>query len=382
MTKTKVLILYAEYGEGHHQVSRTLQTQFKDHGISDVILKDLFAEAHPIIDRMTRFVYEQSFSGPSLFYGWSYYLTQNMGHETPFSRRFHSFGIRKLREIIKTEQPDLVINTFPMLAMPELKQRTGINIPIFTILTDFDLHGRWLHSKIDKYYVATEDLKNRMTDRGVPEENIKISGIPISQSFESSSDLAAVRHTYKLSPSKQTVLVMTGTYSAFKDLRNFCLSLSKSKSLQIILVCGKDKKLKAEMASFFAEQPNIRVLGFSENIHRLMKVSTCIATKSGGVTLSEAIRAGLPIFLFPPVPGQEKENARYLIEKGAARTAKNGQELSKEIRETLANPLSFIVMKQAVKALQRPNAAQTVVSGILKEIEKWESPRKEQAQFS
>lgn len=369
MRKTKVLILYAQYGQGHLQVARSLREQFKESGVSDVILTDLFAASHPFIDRMARFLYKQSFSSASFFYGWCYYLTRNMGHQTPFSRRFHAFGIRKLQEIITAEQPTMVINTFPMLVMPELKQRTGINIPIFSVLTDFDLHGRWLHSKIDKYYVATEDLKKIMTDRRVPPEKIAASGIPISQSFESPFDLTAVSHTYNLAFSRKTVLVMAGTYGAFKDLKNFCQALSENENIQVILVCGKDKKLEKELTHDFIEKPNIRILGFIENMYPLMAFSTCIVTKPGGITLSEALRSELPIFLFPPVPGQEKENARYLIDNHAARTAKSGKKLAKIILETLHDPKAFSEMKHAAKTIRKTNTAKTVVADIMSQIE-------------
>ncbi|MCL6480083.1 MAG: hypothetical protein K6T65_17090, partial [Peptococcaceae bacterium] len=40
-----------------------------------------------------------------------------------------------------------------------------------------------IHPDIDKYYVATGDLKNEMVHTGIPPERIKISGIPLRETF-------------------------------------------------------------------------------------------------------------------------------------------------------------------------------------------------------
>ncbi|HET7577983.1 MAG TPA: glycosyltransferase [Bacillales bacterium] len=366
----KILILYAKYGEGHLQVSRVLQKQFAANGIKNVRLEDLFADAHPVIDRMARFIYEQSFSVASFLYGWSYYLTKNMENDNALSRHFNAFGIRKLQELIKTDQPDIVINTFPMLVMPELKARTGADIPVFSILTDFDLHGRWLHSKIDKYYVATEDLKAKIMNKGIPSQKVLASGIPIQQDFEHPRDAAAVQSKYGLDPSKKTILLMAASYGGPREVGSACQFLANDERLQMIVVCGKNKRLQQKMTDRFKHEPTLRILGFTEDIPRLMEISSCIVTKPGGITLSEALRCQLPIFLCRPVPGQEKENARCLTEKGAAHIVDNKKNLAADLRKFLFDDQKLEEMKQAAHSLQKPKAAENIVQDMLKETDR------------
>ena len=50
---------------------------------------------------------------------------------------------------------------------------------------------------------------------------------------------------------------------------------------------------------------------FVEDIHELYKIACCMITKPGGITLTEALSVQLPLIIIKPVPGQEKENARY-----------------------------------------------------------------------
>ncbi|UUZ83386.1 hypothetical protein LJK88_05685 [Paenibacillus sp. P26] len=58
--KPKILILYASYGDGHLQVARALEQSFARHGAADVKVIDLLAEAHPLLNALTRLVYLRS----------------------------------------------------------------------------------------------------------------------------------------------------------------------------------------------------------------------------------------------------------------------------------------------------------------------------------
>ncbi len=53
----KVLILTAHYGNGHVQVAKTLEQTFRQKGIKDVIVCDLFGESHPVITDITKYLY-------------------------------------------------------------------------------------------------------------------------------------------------------------------------------------------------------------------------------------------------------------------------------------------------------------------------------------
>lgn len=370
--KLKVLILYAQYGQGHLQVSRTLKNYFADINVTDVHLVDLFASAHPLIEGFSRLIYEKSFSSASHLYGMSYYLTQNMGHDTQLSKWFHSFGMKKLKEIVSAEMPDLVINTFPMLVMPELKEKNGIDLPVFTVVTDFDFHGRWIHSKVNRFYVATNALKSKMIAHGVHEERIKVTGIPIRKDFEQSVERDWVFNPFKNHSDKKMILIMAGTHTGPTDLKRLCKILSDESELQTVVVCGKNERLKMKMRKWFSDSENLRVFGYVENIHQLMRIASCIVTKSGGVTLSEALRLGLPLFLFRPVPGQEKENAKYLQKKGAAIIVSNIEELAAEMKNILLSPNEnrLIELKKAVDAIFHKNAASTIIEDMIKETDK------------
>lgn len=376
----KILILSANYGEGHTQVSRSLQKGFSNLGIQNVSIVNLFNEAHPIISSFTQYLYIKSFSMAPSLYGWSYYQTQHMRHDTKLSKWFNSFGIGRLREIIKDTQPDLVINTFPMLVMPMLREKTGIFIPTFTVLTDFVLHNRWIHNQIDKYYVATEDLKRKLVEEGISANRILTSGIPLRDQFNKSLDTSSsLQNKYGLDPMKKTVLIMAGAFGVMQNLDEICQRLLSDKSLQVLLVCGKNEALLNEMQTRFVNDSQMHIFGFIDLINELMGISSCIVTKPGGITLSESLHCNLPIVLFRPVPGQEKENARYLAEKGAAVIAQTANEIVQLIQQLLNDDQRLVAMRQSIGGLQKRDALQTIIFDILHEFQDIEKSRVQKA---
>ena len=73
MIKPKVLILTAHYGNGHVQVAKTLEQTFRQKGIKDVIVCDLFGESHPVITDITKYLYLKSYTIGKELYRLFYY---------------------------------------------------------------------------------------------------------------------------------------------------------------------------------------------------------------------------------------------------------------------------------------------------------------------
>jgi processive 1,2-diacylglycerol beta-glucosyltransferase len=364
----KILVFYASYGEGHIQVSKALINSFKDSGIKHIKMIDLLAEAHPLLDALSRFFYLKSTSYWPQLYGWSYYRTFNMQHDQLIGKWLNSLCIPKLQAIIQREKPDAVINTFPMLSMSELRKKIGLFIPTFTVLTDYILHSRWLHPGTDKYFVATEDLKNTMIQKGIKSERISVSGIPIRKVFQQSFDVEAIVKKYHLDPQKKNVLIMANAYSGMSNLKKM-ISALLLEDVQILFVCGSNKSLRAKLDTIFGDEAKVKIMGFVDQIQELMAISSCIITKAGGITLTEAIVLQLPILVFRPLPGQELENALYLAKKKLLFITNNINEMKSIVHQLISNNEQRSQMKQAMGAMQKKAASEFVVSEILNEID-------------
>lgn len=367
--RKKIMILYASYGEGHYQVARALRDKFAEYGGYEVVMIDLFKKASPTIDAITKYLYIQSYRVLPALYGWLYYGTKHLRWHSFFAKWLQSYGIYTLKELLKEERPNLVIHTFPMSVMPEIRRRTGMYIPCVSVVTDFDLHRRWVHPGINRYYVATADLKSKFVKAGIPEDHICVSGIPIKPVFEKEQSVETILDKFRLEKMKHTVLIMAGAYGVMQGLAAVCERLSQMDGVQVIVVCGNKSVLKKEMQRKFGSRENVRIFGYVEQIHELMRIATCIVTKPGGITLSEAITMRLPIVLYRPVPGQEKDNARYLSKHGAASIAYDPEQLQSLIRQLLQDEDRLRQMQVAIDKLRSPHSSSVIVRDLINYME-------------
>ncbi|MED4599894.1 glycosyltransferase [Paenibacillus validus] len=357
----KLLILTASYGDGHIQVSNVLKHKFEQNGFQSVKLIDLFEAAHPLMNTITKFLYINSGALSAIgldYYGWSYYLTKNLKQDSMLAKCLNVLGIQKLMKVILQEKPDVIVSTFPFGGISDQLKRRGMSILTFTILTDFVLHNRWLYSIPDRFYVATEDLRREMIERGIPGDIITVSGIPIREPFYETS------RPREDGESEPSVLIMAGAYGVLRDLKKITGQLLSAAGVRIHVVCGKNDKLKNELQASFAADPRVRLYGFVDDIHKLMSRSSCIVTKAGGITLSEAIHINVPIIIFKPFPGQEKENASYLSDQGVALIANEISELTRQAKAILTDEKMANAMKNRARSLQAGYAANRIVEDV------------------
>ncbi len=371
----KVLILTAHYGNGHVQVAKTLEETFRQRGIQNVIVRDLFAESHPVITDITRYLYLKSYTIGKELYRLFYYGVEKI-YDKKIAAWYANFGRKRLKAILKLEKPDVVINTFPIIAVPELKKQTGMAIPVYNVLTDFCLHKIWIHHHVDRYFVATDAVKKVMAEIGVPLGRIAVTGIPIRPSFEASMISDALYAKYGLSSDKKTLLIVAGAHGVLGNVKELCELFSTVPQLQIAVVCGKNKLLQEELQALSKEKPDLlKVFGYVEKLDELFRIASCLITKPGGITLSEVAALQVPVVLYKPVPGQEHENALYFERNGAAVVIREEEDIFLKTKELLQDEGKLRHMKDALRRIYRPYSAFRIVDAVLKENIVQEQPR-------
>lgn len=367
LKKPKVLILTAKYGNGHVQVSKTLVKQCRELGIEEVVVSDLYAESNPVFTEITQYLYLKSFTIGKQFYRMFYYGVDKIYNKKLLTLYF-KLGNKRLHELIEKEQPDIIINTFPIIVVPEYRRRTGNIIPTFNVLTDFCLHKIWVHKNIDKYYVASKRVKEKVMSLGIHPASVKVTGIPIRSQFEEILNEEAIYKKYNLDPAKKTLLVMAGAHGVLKNVKELCESFLEEKNLQTVVVCGNNTALKESLESITGKnKENLKLLGYVERVDELFRIASCMVTKPGGITLSEAAAVGVPVILYKPVPGQEKENALFFQENEAALVVNRSEEVYEAVSNLLQNDKKLRRMKRNIKRLHHPNSSLTIMEDIVKE---------------
>ncbi|MFC5406320.1 MGDG synthase family glycosyltransferase [Cohnella soli] len=362
-SNTKIQIVYSSFGDGHLQAALALRQSFASMGIHHVTMIDLFAEAYPRLNAISRYFYLQSTVRFPRLYGQLYRIT-NRNPKGWHGRLFHSFGKKRLVDSWNGERPDLIIHTFPQLAADELRRQGYHSIPTFTVITDYVLHGRWIHPSTSGYFVATEELMNALIAAGVPEHRVNVTGIPIRQHFSKSYDREVLVKKYGFTAGCRRVLIMAGAYGVQSSVRSMIEITLGDTECETIVVCGKNQNLKNEIEIAYRGEDKVHVLGYVENIHELMALSDCMLTKAGGITLTEALVMRLPTIVYRPLPGQERGNAEYLAGHGAIAIANDIYELSQQLHNVL-DPSHAAIMKAAMETVHYANSASLISYEVL-----------------
>lgn len=360
-----ILITTAPFGNGHLMVATALKNAFTNKGYNNVFVVDLFTEAHPYITETIKKAYIKSYEFGEA-YSLLYYGSEKLV-DKKIMDLYRNFGLRKLNQISKEFKPDIIINTFPILASLKVKNESGENIPVFNIVTDFYVHKLWLSEEIDKFYIATSELQEELKKMNIPIEKTVVTGIPVRDAFEEMENLSNIYKKYNFVRNKKIVLINAGAFGVLKDIKNVCAELCKNKHLQVAVVCGNNEVLKKNLDKLNLK--NLFTFGFTKEIHELYKISTCMITKSGGITLSEALAVQLPLIIFKPVPGQEKENALYFEKKGAAFIANNSNEIVNLTLGIINNPGILNGMKKNMKKMYNKSSSEIIVDDVVGSIE-------------
>ena len=197
-------------------------------------------------------------------------------------------------------------------------------------------------------------MRDRLISLGIEDDKIKNTGIPVRQRFIESQPRELLLERYGMNSNKFTVLLMGGGDGFIGKGRSTFRALeSVSQTMQLIIVCGRNKKLKKQLELELKDyKHDVLLLGFCENIQEFMAISDLMVTKPGGVTTSEALSMGLPLLIYHPLPGQEEDNAEFLWKSGLAFLAKTENDLILKIESILNDSRDLKSMQQMTEPYQ------------------------------
>ena len=269
-------------------------------------------------------------------------------------------------------KPDAVLCThyLPLEIMGwfKAKSKPASNPMTISVVTDFEAHALWMDPSVDLYCVAAEETKARLVARGAAPECVAVTGIPVAAKFSVPIDPALVRKRLGLRDDLPTLLVLSGGFG-MGPVAQIMSELNKLQGpVQVLVVCGRNEELRRELAVQERRHPT-HVLGFVSNMQELMAVSELVITKPGGLTTSEALAMGKPLFVLNPIPGQEAANSDFLLEHGAAAKANRLEDLPYRLEKLLNSP-KLAEMAAAARALGKAGAARAICLEVLARLKR------------
>ena len=355
----KVLLITGSFGNGHIQVSNNLKDEFKKNYSSDVLIveSDLFLEAHPNLTPILKEMYLYSFSYFRDIYGYLYYAGKR--HKNMSSYRYFSYNY--LRKLVEKESPDIIVSVFPT---PALSLLESTDIPIVNIVTDYYFHKSWLTKNAYRYFVANEDSKMAFVEAGVNSDKVKVFGIPINTNFDEKVDKKSWYEENNLLLNKKTILLSAGAFGVTNNFEDVISNIMDIGNLQVVIICGKNNQFKMRLEKNFEGKKDIEIIGYTNDMREWMQTSDVLITKAGGVIISEVLASTIPLILLNPVPGQERENAKYFERNGLAKIAYTESEIIEHLTYFL-NEENLRLVRNKMNTCYIPYSTENVCKAIL-----------------
>ena len=75
--------------------------------------------------------------------------------------------------------------------------------------------------------------------------------------------------------------------------------------------------------------------------------------------------SGLPIIIINPIPGQEEENAEFLVNHEVAIWIKKEDNIARALKNLYRHPETLEKMSQNAKKLSKPNSTEDICNTLL-----------------
>ncbi len=372
----KILIFYACYGGGHlsaaNSIKQYIDDNYKD---AETDICDCMKYVNARIEKITVGAYNGM--ARKMPWAWGkFYFKSEKGFISAVSNFSNKMMSKKLCKKINEVNPDIIISTHPFSSQmcAHLKKKGKINCMIASVMTDFASHNQWLvnHEFLDQIFVSNENMRQSIIKKGINENKIFTTGIPLSNRFLANFNKTEIKNSLNLSNDKRTILFFGGGEfglggdRTLKILEAFIDNIKDT--YQMVVIAGKNEEMKKNFEKLVAEkhaEENVFVQGFSTQVPELMSVSDLVVTKPGGLTSSESLVSGLPMVIINPIPGQEEQNADFLVDSGIAIWLKKKDDFNQKISELLADKDKLKQMKIKSKLLAKANSTKDICSTII-----------------
>lgn len=383
MASQNILILTSNTGGGHRSAAKALENSLTTLSPGKILVKitQVLEEAH-VFSRTAAGLYNlllRDHQDWMKYYFWAVNKLKPNESKLLFKSAL-GYGMRLFDKVM----PSVIVSVHPMtqhffsyvLKRLHLQDR----IPLLTVVTDpYQGFWRgWACDDVSQYYVASDKAKEQLIDFGVGSHKIQVMGMPVHSRFTpvTTEEKRYLKQEFGLHPDKFTLFVNAGWVGG-GNIPQIYESLIRQGSMaeldiQTVFLAGRNEELRrqAEEMAQSARFP-VKVMGYTDEIDRLMKASDVMVSKLGGLTTFEALSCRLPIIadaVTPPMP-QEAQTASFLANTGAGLLLNHPEQIVSVVQSLIDSPQAYYKIQEAAKTHGRPGASDRIAQDVLRYLE-------------
>ncbi len=274
-------------------------------------------------------------------------------------RLFHGPLVKLLERFWREKPADLLVSVIPHFNREIAESWTKVypSRPFVTIITDLaDFPPRFWIEPIQEQHVVcgTQRAVEQAKALGHDDAHIfRASGMILRPDFyvADNSDPVALRAELGLKPDLPTAIVLFGGHGS-KVMYDIAERLDAAgMPLQLILICGRNEELAAKLRARNWRLP-VNVIGFTKEVHKLMRAADFLIGKPGPGSIAEAMVRKLPVLIECnawTLP-QERYNTEWVVEKRVGIVLHSFRDVVAGVRQML-EPATLAEFRKNVAAL-------------------------------
>ncbi|MBE7515896.1 MAG: glycosyltransferase [Chloracidobacterium sp.] len=368
----KILIISSDTGGGHRSAAAAIAAgvqKFWQGDSAAVRIIKAVEESHRVTEKLVN-IYNWILRNKQHWMKYLYWVVNKIRPET--REFFHKRCIGFCRDVFEKWCPHMVVSVHPLTQHIFGRILRELNlvgqVPLVTVVTDpcYGFWKGWACDDVSLYLVANDEARRQLIDYGVSPEKIKVSGMPVDPKFHEvcEADAQNARKVFGLDPDKFTVFINAGWIGGGNIPQIFREFIRGDLDVQAIFLAGKNDQLRleAERLARTAKFP-VKVIGYSDEIEKLMQSANVMVSKLGGLTTFEALACRLPIIAdatTPPMP-QEAGTVQLIHDKGAGILLKNCTDIVQTIDGLVHDRDRYSRMKAATAGLSAPNSTEYII---------------------
>jgi 1,2-diacylglycerol 3-beta-galactosyltransferase len=342
----KIHIVFHDAGGGHRNAAISLkamiEAQKRPWQVELVQFQEL-TDRLDVLRRLTGIRIQEQYN-VLLQNGWTLGSTYLLRVLQATIRLFHGPMVRLLKRFWQEHPADLLISVIPHFNREICESWSAVypGRPFVTLITDLaDFPPRfWIEPMKEQFVIGgTQKAAEQARAFGHDEAHIfQTSGMILRPDFYAEEEVDAIelRKELGLRADLPTAIVLFGGHGS-KVMYDITERLDAANlPLQLILICGRNEVLAAKLRARQWKIP-VQVIGFTKEIHKLMRAADFMIGKPGPGSIAEAMVRKLPVLIECnawTLP-QERYNTEWIREKQVGVVLPSFREIDAGLRELL-----------------------------------------------
>src|SRR5437763_1110282 len=301
---TRIVIVSARVGAGHDGAAYALAARLTGHDVDVLDFLDLLPRS--LGRRLCGFYHRQLEVAPR---SWDWTLR---ALDTPWvarlAARAATLACGELRAALGNGT-GLAVSTYPLAthALGALRTRGLSAVPFAVYLTDPSVHRLCVSAAADLHLAPNHHAEAQARTLGAT--SVAVAAPLVGARFRPplSPERARARRALGLPLSGRLALVVAGSWGV-GQVRETAADVAATGTAIPVVVCGRNTALRDQLAT----TGHARVFGWVDDMPRLMHAVDVVVQNAGGLTTSEALATGLPVFTYRCLPGHGRANAAVL----------------------------------------------------------------------